>query len=40
LPKRIAREVLSNWLTNQMLRSETYDAKTKKMGLKVIKWPG
>ena len=40
LPKRIAREVLSDWLTNQMLRSEIYDAKTKKMGLKVIKWPG
>jgi hypothetical protein len=40
LRKRVARSVLSDWLTNQMLRSETYDAKTKGKGLKVIKWPG
>lgn len=40
LKKRIARGILSDWLTNQMLRSETYSAKTKAKGLKVVKWPG
>ena len=40
LRKRVARSILSDWLTNQMLRSETYSAKTKAKGLKVVKWPG
>ena len=33
-------EVLDDWLANQMLRSETFNSKTKAKGLRVVKWPG
>ena len=40
LKKSVARRVLDAWLANQMLRSETFNSKTKAKGLRVVKWPG
>jgi hypothetical protein len=38
--KRAAKALLSDWITNAMVRVEVCDSHTKSKGLKVMKWPG
>ena len=38
--KRTAKALLSDWITNAMVRIEISNSHTKIKGLKVMKWPG
>ena len=40
LSSRVARRLLTDWITNGMVVAETYDSDSKAKGLRVLQWPG
>lgn len=40
LTRKAARSLLTSWIANEMVRSETIDSHSKARGLRVLTWPG